>query len=75
MPDSSDLSFQTKVTLTLGGVLVALAIEGAIKLYKQLTAPAPAAPQSEKASGDATEKPSAAAAAVKAVVTVQYCGG
>jgi len=72
MGDSGELSLKSKITLTIGGVLLALAVEAGMKLFRRLTKPASA--EKGAAAVSKSAPPSAAKAVAKAVVTVQYCG-
>jgi len=69
-----EVTFATKTTLVVGGILTALAVEMAIKLYKQLAAKKEKTAAKEAAAAGSSGPTKATAAKAAAVVTVQYCG-
>lgn len=75
MSESEGLSFKAKVTLAVGGMLTALAIEALMKLIKRLSKPKVEEKTSAtKQEGAAPTTAAKAGAAVKAQVSIQYCG-
>jgi len=74
MSEAEALSFKARVTLALGGVLTALAIERLFKLYTRLNAPKMSDQSLDAKAASAAQPASAAAASIKAQVSIQYCG-